>query len=157
VRSSSDASTGEVEWSVKRDLQQQSAVDGDEAVDGGQTVVALTEETLLVHVEFGGFADDRVEARDPATGDVRWTYADDGDEPVSFGRPVVAGDRVFLTTVTDQRGEGWPSGALRTLSLSDGTERERVPLDAPSFVGPVVAGERCFVVTSPAFLSTRAP
>ncbi|MFC7228193.1 hypothetical protein N0B31_12340 [Salinirubellus salinus] len=117
-------------------------------VDGGRTVVARTDETLLVHVEFNGFYDDRVEARDPTSGDVRWTYVDgEADEPVSFGRPVVAGDGVYLTAVTDQRGDGHPSGSLRTISLADGTERGRVPLDSPSFHGPIVAGGRCLVVT----------
>lgn len=142
-----DVANGEEEWSIERDLQRPYD-DGERLVNGEQPPVALTGDTLLVHVGFHGVYDDRIEARDPATGDVRWTYADEEvAEPVSFGRPVVAGDRVYLTTVTDRRGDGHPSGSLRTLSLSDGTERERVPLDAPSFVGPVVAGGRCLVVT----------
>jgi len=141
-----DPATGEEEWSVERDLQRPFD-DGERLVNGDQPLAALTDDTLLVHVDFHGIYDDRIEARDPASGEVRWTYADEGDVPVSFGRPVVAGDRVYLTTVTDQRGDGWPSGSLRTLSLADGSERERVPLDTPSFVGPVVADGRCLVVT----------
>lgn len=142
-----DARTGERVWSIARDLQRPFD-DGERLVNGEQPPVALADDTLLVHVGFHGAYDDRIEARDPATGDVRWTYGDDGDDdPVSFGRPAVAGDRVFLTAVTDRRGDGYPSGSLRTLSLADGTERERLSLDAPSFEGPVLAGGRCLVVT----------
>jgi outer membrane protein assembly factor BamB len=139
-----DTASGEEEWSVARYVRRSSE---DDEIDGVRTVVARTDETLLVHVEFNGFYNDRIEAWDPATGDVRWTYVDGSDEPVSFGRPVIAGDGVYLTAVTDRRGDGHLSGSLRTLSLTDGTERERVSLKAPSFVGPVVAGGRCLVVT----------
>jgi outer membrane protein assembly factor BamB len=129
-----------VDWSATRDLQRTS---GAETINGQQTVAAVTDDVLLVHLDFHGYEHDRVEARSPESGAVRWSHDPAGDGIVSIGAPVVAGRRVFLTETTD-REDGPPASRLRVLDLRDGDQLAVAPLSDQSHGAPVVADGSLF-------------
>jgi outer membrane protein assembly factor BamB len=134
-----------VSWAETNDLQ---FPDDDGFVNVEQDVAALTEETLLLHYDFHGAANDRIEARDPDTGDVRWSVIGADDEQAAYAPPVVAGDRVYLVEWRDDDA-GDPDSTLRVLDRDGGNERTRVDLPEPTVAAPVVADGHLFLRTEP--------
>ncbi|WP_440988471.1 outer membrane protein assembly factor BamB family protein [Haloarchaeobius baliensis] len=145
-----DGQDQEVRWNETHDLQFEQ--DDGSGLNAEQNVAAVTDDLLLLHYDFHGAMHGRIEARDPDTGDTRWTVEETGDEPVSHAPPVVAGDRVYLVQWQDSDGDEIDS-TLRVLHRNRGDELARVDLPEPSDMPPVVAGGRLFLRTQPSHRS----
>lgn len=151
--------TREIRWTERRDLQREAE---GETVNGQQRVAAVADDTALVHVAFHGYFDDRIEARDPATGAVRWRFtretgaADDtGDAVVRFGSPIVVGQRVYVPAATDPSDEEIDdeTATLHVRELATGAEVARRDLAEPAAAKPVVADGRLYLRTATQLLT----
>lgn len=137
-----DIETRDVEWTETRDLQR-SYSNG--TVNGRQSVAAVTDEFVLVHLDFHGRFHDRIEARSLESGEVIWTHEGSGAGRVSY-TPVVAGDRLYVAEMWDTDRETTTS--IRVLDLADGTVHSDVSLSASSWRA-IVADGRFFHVSRP--------
>ncbi len=140
-----DTGRRDAEWSEIHDLQR---TDDGVTTNGAQNVAAVTDDLLLLHYDFHGATHDRIEARDPDTGDALWTVAGTGDDPVLYAPPVVAGNRVYLVQWRyDDAGD--TDSTLRVLDRDGGDELTRLDLPEPTVTAPVVADGRLFLRTEP--------
>ena len=149
-----ELATGQVRWSDSMQWQHEF-----ENEDGESRVVnvdyylsGVDDDTLLVHEHYHGIDQfsDRIRARDPKTGEVRWTIEPSADDSVVFSTPTVAGDTLYATETTGDR----QSGTLQLYDTESGEQIEAISLGedgstarTPTEVSPIVADGRLFVVT----------
>lgn len=133
-----DLADGSVEWRVESEhYVPGGTADGEQFARPSFEVGAVTSELVVSVEEVHSDYPSRLQARDLRSGDAVWEYGPEPDPENNRGYslPAVAGDRVYVVE-TDYAGDGH---RLLGLDLGDGTEHERVEVDARPLAPPVVA------------------
>lgn len=130
---------GSREWQVRSE-RYRSEADGESRRPGFE-VGAVTQSAVICRLHVHNDYPDRVQARNPASGDLLW---DAGPEPRPVGRhsyspPIVAGDDVLVVRYAEREDGENPPTALLRLDAATGAERDRVTFADEDVFAPVVA------------------
>lgn len=142
--------TGSIEW--ERDVQFHHDL-GSMTVNARYLFGGVTDEHLLVLKHMHGSRSDELRALDPATGERQWDVSPDPTDPVVlFNRPLVAGERMFVTG-TESLQEASRTGFVRTFDLGTGEPLDRRELPGACFTPPIVANGHLYVACRGAVLA----
>lgn len=142
---------GSVEWHVRSEhFVEGGESDGKRYARPGFEVGAVTPEAVVYVLEAYSDYPRRLQARDPATGELLWDVGPD-PTPVEFhgySRPIAVGDDVLAVRYARRAGRKNPPDALLRLDVATGTERDRITVSEDEHVHqPVVADNTLLVPT----------